>query len=232
MSSQHPHMPASGKHVPISTYRLQLSKDFTFQDAIAHLGYWQALGITDLFLSPILQAVPGSRHGYDVVDHHHISAELGGRSAFEDLADAAHRAGLSIIVDLVPNHMAVPTPVWINLPMWSVLKQGKESPYAHWFDIDIDQPILMPILGKRIGQVLADQEISLEQLVIPGEDNLGKQWVLRYFDHYFPVATGTEALPMEVLLERQHYRLAHWKVADEELIIAAFSILIPLRHCG
>lgn len=217
MSSQHPHMPASGKHVPISTYRLQLSKDFTFQDAIAHLGYWQALGITDLFLSPILQAVPGSMHGYDVVDHHHISAELGGRSAFEDLADAAHRAGLSIIVDLVPNHMAVPTPVWINLPMWSVLKQGKESPYAHWFDIDIDQPILMPILGKRIGQVLADQEISLEQLVIPGEDNLGKQWVLRYFDHYFPVATGTEALPMEVLLERQHYRLAHWKVADEEL---------------
>lgn len=217
MSSQHPHMPASGKHLPISTYRLQLSKDFTFQDAREHLGYWQALGITDLFLSPILQAVPGSMHGYDVVDHRHISTELGGRSAFEDFADAAHQAGLSIIVDLVPNHMAVPTPVWINLPMWSLLKQGKESPYSHWFDIDIDQPILMPVLGKRIGQVLADQEISLEQLAVPGEDNLGKQWVLRYFDHYFPVASGTEALPMEVLLERQHYRLAHWKVADEEL---------------
>lgn len=217
MNTQHSHLPAGDKHTPISTYRLQLSSDFTFEDARKHLGYWRDLGITDLFLSPILQAVPGSMHGYDVVDHKHISKELGGREQFEKLADAAHQAGFGIVVDLVPNHMAVPTPVWINRPMWSVLKRGKESPYAHWFDIDIDQPILMPILGKRIGQVLADQELKLEQMVIPTEPERGEQWVLRYYDHYFPVAAGTEALPLEVLLERQHYRLAHWKVADEEL---------------
>lgn len=217
MNSQHPHLPAQGKHVPISTYRLQLSEDFTFKDAREHLGYWRNLGITDLFLSPILQAVPGSMHGYDVVDHTHISKELGGRAQFEELADAAHQEGLGLVVDLVPNHMAVPTPVWINRPMWSVLKRGKESPYAHWFDIDIDQPILMPVLGKRIGQVLADQELKLEQMVIPTEPERGEQWILRYYDHYFPVTEGTESLPLEVLVERQHYRLAHWKVADEEL---------------
>lgn len=217
MTSQHSHLPAEDRHTPISTYRIQLSSDFTFEDARHHLGYWRDLGITDLFLSPILQAVPGSMHGYDVVDHKHISKELGGREQFEKLADAAHQTGFGIVVDLVPNHMAVPTPVWINRPMWSVLKRGKESPYAHWFDIDIDQPILMPILGKRIGQVLADQELKLEQMVIPTEPERGEQWILRYYDHYFPVAAGTEALPLEVLVERQHYRLAHWKVADEEL---------------
>lgn len=217
MTSQHSHLPAEDRHTPISTYRIQLSSDFTFEDARQHLGYWRNLGITDLFLSPILQAVPGSMHGYDVVDHKHISKELGGREQFEKLADAAHQTGFGIVVDLVPNHMAVPTPVWINRPMWSVLKRGKESPYAHWFDIDIDQPILMPILGKRIGQVLADQELKLEQMVIPTEPERGEQWILRYYDHYFPVAAGTEALPLEVLVERQHYRLAHWKVADEEL---------------
>ena len=206
MTSQHPHLPAPGKHTPTSTYRLQLSKDFTFKDAREHLGYWRNLGITDLFLSPILQAVPGSMHGYDVVDHKHISKELGGRAQFEELADAAHQEGFGLVVDLVPNHMAVPTPVWINRPMWSVLKRGKESPYAHWFDIDIDQPILMPILGKRIGQVLADQELKLEQMVIPTEPERGEQWILRYYDHYFPVTEGTESLPLEVLVERQQDR--------------------------
>lgn len=217
MSSSRSHLPEPGRHLPISTYRLQLSADFTFQDALEHLDYWHSLGITDLFLSPILQAAPGSTHGYDVVNHRKISTELGGQAGFEQLADQAHQLGLGIIVDVVPNHMAVPTPVWYNRPMWSVLKRGSQSPYAHWFDVDLDAPILMPILGERIGQVLANQTLELIQMEIPTEPERGKQWVLKYFDHYFPVASGTESLPLGVLVERQHYRLAHWKVADEEL---------------
>lgn len=75
----------------------------------------------------------------------------------------------------------------------------------------------MPILGKRIGAVLADEELTLEQMVVPGQEDLGEQWVLRYYDHAFPVAQGTESLPMHVLVDRQHYRLAYWKVGDEEI---------------
>ena len=213
----HPHLPKPGKRLPISTYRLQLNENFTCRDAIGVLDYLVALGVTDIYLSPILQAAPGSKHGYDVVDHRHVSRQIGGRKAFEELASAAHEAGLGVIVDVVPNHMAVPTPVWHSRAMWSVLKRGLESEYANWFDVEVNEPILMPILGARIGQVLAAGELELVKMRVPTEPDRGQQWVLRYFDHVFPVAEGTESLPLEVLVERQHYRLAHWKVASEEL---------------
>ncbi len=213
----YPHLPPGGRRTPLSTYRLQLTPDFTFDSAAHVLPYLADLGVTDVYLSPILQAVPGSRHGYDVVDHTRLNADLGGRQAFEGLARGAHELGLGIIVDVVPNHMAVPTPVWLNRALWSVLKAGPQSPFARWFDVEPTEQVLMPILGARIGQVLSRGELTVEQTTIPTEAELGPQWVLRYHDHVFPVAEGTQSLPLPILLERQHYRLAHWKVGDEEL---------------
>lgn len=217
MAEPHPHLPHVGRRIPVSTYRLQLTSDFTFADAREVLPYLVALGVTDVYLSPILQAVPGSRHGYDVVDHTRVSADLGGRDGFEEFSVDAHEQGLHVIVDIVPNHMAVPTPVWLNHALWSVLKHGPESGFSRWFDIEPDDQVLMPVLGARIGQVLARGELSVDHMVVPTEPDLGEQPVLRYFDHVFPVVEGTESLPLAVLLERQHYRLAHWKVGDEEL---------------
>ncbi|WCA41888.1 malto-oligosyltrehalose synthase [Actinomyces oris] len=211
------HVPAPEHRTPVTTYRLQLGEDLTFADAKALVPYLADLGVTDLYLSPILTAAPGSTHGYDVVDHRRVSAVMGGREQLEALAAEADAHGMGVVVDIVPNHMAVPTPGWHNLPLWSVLREGPDSPYAAWFDLSLDEPILMPILGKRIGAVLADDELTLEQMVVPGQEDLGEQWVLRYYDHAFPVAQGTEALPMHVLVERQHYRLAYWKVGDEEI---------------
>ena len=217
MADPHPHLPHIGRHTPLTTYRLQLTPDFTFGDAAGVLPYLVDLGVTDVYLSPILQPVPGSRHGYDVVDHTHVNAELGGREAFEAFSARAHALGLHVVVDIVPNHMAVPTPVWQNRAMWSVLKLGAKSPYARWFDVEDGEQVLMPVLGARIGQVLTRGELELTRMVVPTEPEVGEQWVLRYYDHVFPVAEGSESLPMHVLLERQTYRLAHWKVGDEEL---------------
>ena len=211
------HVPAPEHRTPVTTYRLQLGAGLTFADAKALVPYLADLGVTDLYLSPVLTAAPGSTHGYDVVDHRRISAVMGGRDQLESLSAEARTHGMGIVVDIVPNHMAVPTPGWHNLPLWSVLREGPDSPYAAWFDLSLDEPILMPILGKRIGAVLADDELTLEQMVVPGQEDLGEQWVLRYYDHAFPVAQGTESLPMHVLVERQHYRLAYWKVGDEEI---------------
>ncbi|MDO4242547.1 MAG: malto-oligosyltrehalose synthase [Actinomyces sp.] len=211
------HVPAPGRRTPVTTYRLQMGRDMTFEGARALLPYLSDLGVTDLYLSPVLAAAPGSTHGYDVVDHTAVSQVMGGRAALEELAAAAHEAGMGIVVDIVPNHMAVPTPGWHNLQLWSVLRDGPRSPYAEWFDVALDEPILMPVLGRRIGKVLADEELVLDRMVVPTEPERGEQWVLRYFDHVFPVAEGTESLPMHVLVERQHYRLAYWKVGDEEI---------------
>ncbi|NCD19166.1 MAG: malto-oligosyltrehalose synthase [Actinobacteria bacterium] len=212
------HLPAEGRRLPVSTYRLQLQPEFTFDDAVGALDYLEDLGVTDLYLSPILQATPGSTHGYDVVDHSRISEDLGGREGFERLATAAHARGMGVVVDVVPNHMAVPTPLYHNKALWSVLKDGPESPYAAWFDgATSEEGILMPVLGSRIGTVLATGEFAVETMVVPGFEDDGEVPVLRYFDHAFPLQQGTENLPMAALLKRQHYRLAYWKVADEEL---------------
>ncbi|SDZ85911.1 (1-_4)-alpha-D-glucan 1-alpha-D-glucosylmutase [Bowdeniella nasicola] len=210
------HRPLAGRRTPVTTYRLQLTPDFDFAAAQAMLPYLSELGVTDCYLSPILQAAPGSLHGYDVVDHNAISAELGGREAFEAFSRAAHDAGLNVLVDLVPNHMAVPTPAWHNTALWSVLSLGADSPYASWFDVDFgDDGLLMPVLGERIGEAIGSGHLTFDHAQIPGQD--GEVPVLRYFDHVFPVRAGTEHLPLTALVDRQHYRLAYWKVADEEL---------------
>ncbi|MGW6278804.1 malto-oligosyltrehalose synthase [Kribbella sp. NPDC055071] len=194
--------------VPQATYRLQLRAEFGFDDAAAVVPYLDSLGISHAYLSPILQAAPGSTHGYDVVDHSRLSEPAGGRPAFDRLAKrlADHRMGT--VVDVVPNHVAVPTPARLNKALWSVLRDGPSSPYAEWFDVDWgsgNQPLLMAVLGQRIGKVLANGELSLD-----GD-------ILRYYDHEYPVRPETEDLPMAELVTEQWYRLAHWRVADEEL---------------
>jgi len=148
---------------------------------------------------------------------------MGGRAAFEKLAAAAHARGLGVIVDVVPNHMAVPSPLWHNKALWSVLKEGPRSAYAAWFDgTDSADGILLPLLGARIGTVLTHGELTVGTEVVPGQQDAGPQPVLRYFDHVFPVRAGTEQLPLPECIQAQYYRLAYWKVADEELNFRRF----------
>jgi (1->4)-alpha-D-glucan 1-alpha-D-glucosylmutase len=212
---------------PGSTYRLQLRPAFGFDEAAAVLPYLRDLGVTHAYLSPILQAQPGSEHGYDVVDHTHLSSDLGGAEGFRRFSDTARALGLGVVVDVVPNHMAVPTPVSLNAALWSVLRDGPASTYAHWFDVDWaaqERAILMPVLGRRIGQCVADGEITL--------DRSGDEPVVRYFDKVFPVRAGTADLPFETLLDMQYYRLAHWRVGDEELNYRRFfdiDTLVAIR---
>ena len=110
---------------PISTYRLQLRDSFGFEAAAAQADYLAALGVTHVYLSPILQANPGSAHGYDVVDHSLVSTDLGGEDAFRAMVEQFHRHDLGVVVDVVPNHMARPTPELLNRQLWSVLYQGQ-----------------------------------------------------------------------------------------------------------
>src|SRR5512139_2920278 len=119
---------------PRATYRLQLSASFTFADAIAALPYLAELGISHLYLSPVLQAAPGSTHGYDVVDPDRVSEQLGGEDGFAKLARAARAANLGILLDIVPNHMSIAGTAnrwWLD-----VLENGPASYYAPFFDID------------------------------------------------------------------------------------------------
>ncbi|MDQ0987799.1 malto-oligosyltrehalose synthase [Streptomyces sp. V2I9] len=189
---------------PSATYRLQLQPDFPFSAAEKAVPYLAALGVSHLHLSPVLEAVPGSTHGYDVVDHGRVRAELGGEEGLRSLASAAREHGLGLILDIVPNHMAA-SPRH-NRRLWEVLREGPGSPSARWFDIDWAAgggKVLLPVLGGPLGQ-------ELEHLTVDGE-------VLRYHDHAFPLRAGTAGLPLPELLDGQHYRLGWWRLARTEL---------------
>ncbi|MFJ6214043.1 malto-oligosyltrehalose synthase [Streptomyces sp. NPDC092296] len=213
---------------PTATYRLQLQPGFTLHDAAAAVPYLAALGVSHLHLSPLLEATPGSTHGYDTVDHTRVSEQLGGESALRALADRAHTHGLRLIADTVPNHMALPAPEHLNRPLWHVLRDGPDSPYARWFDVDWtaqpgppDAPqrgrVLLPLLGDRLGAVL--DQLSVGKLAVPHPDADGgtAEPVLRYHDHTFPLRPGTEHLPLPELLDHQWYRLAWWRLARTDL---------------
>lgn len=204
---------------PTATYRLQLQPDFPFSAAGDAVPYLAALGVSHLHLSPVLEAVPGSRHGYDVVDHGRVRAELGGEQGLRELARTAREHGLGLIVDIVPNHMAaVPRH---NRALWEVLREGPGSPYARWFDIDWAAgggKVLLPVLGGPIGDEIGG-------LRVDGE-------VLRHGEQEFPLRTGTAELPLPELLDAQHYRLGWWRLARTELNYRRFftiSELIGLR---
>jgi malto-oligosyltrehalose synthase len=120
---------------PRATLRLQFHKGFTFADAEALVPYFSALGVSHLYASPITTARPGSRHGYDVIDPTEVNPELGGEAALRQLVDALRREKMGLIVDIVPNHMAATRE---NAWWADVLREGRGSRYARWFDIDWD----------------------------------------------------------------------------------------------
>ncbi len=210
--------PRDRHSAPVSTYRLQLRDSFGFGQAAEQAGYLAALGVTHVYLSPILQANPGSPHGYDVVDHTRVSTDLGGEPEFREMADEFHRHGLGVVVDIVPNHMARPTPESLNRQLWSVLYQGRRSEFAHWFDVDWDAQegkLLMPILARPVEECLGDLVIDTAPR---NPENAGHRGpVLRYFDHVLPLRDGVADLPLGVLLAQQHYRLTDARDAATQL---------------
>ncbi|WP_406120780.1 malto-oligosyltrehalose synthase [Streptomyces sp. NBC_00989] len=205
--------------VPTATYRLQLQPEFPFAAAASAVPYLASLGVSHLHLSPVLESVPGSTHGYDVVDHARVRDELGGEDGLRALARTAREHGLGLVVDIVPNHMAMAPRH--NHALWEVLREGPKSPYARWFDIDWEAQggqVLLPVLGGPVGA-------ELEHLKVDGD-------VLRYYDHVFPLRAGTAELPLPRLLDAQWYRPVWWRLARTELNYRRFfsiSELIGVR---
>lgn len=182
----------------LSTYRLQMRGDCcTFDDAVNLLDYLDRLGVSHLYLSPILSAAQGSTHGYDVTDPTTVSAALGGSKGLQRLSEAARSRGMGLIVDIVPNHVGVAHPEQ-NPWWWDLLRHGRDSAYAGYFDIDWDLDagrIVLPVLGS-------DDDVA--DLVVDGD-------VLRLGDLVFPIAPGTGAGTGSEVHDRQHYRLTGWR---------------------
>jgi (1->4)-alpha-D-glucan 1-alpha-D-glucosylmutase len=219
--------------IPRATMRLQFHHGFPFEAAIATVPYLATLGVSHLYASPIMTARPGSMHGYDVVDPTTINPELGGEAAFRQLVAALRAAELSVILDIVPNHMAVGNgnPWWLD-----VLQHGRQSDYARYFDIEwepedptLHGKVLVPFLGTPYAQALGNGDLNLHFNAALG------RYEARYFDQLFPIAPDhaeeIERLSLQAfspatpagraklhdLLERQNFRLAWWRSANDTI---------------
>ncbi|MDP9342723.1 MAG: malto-oligosyltrehalose synthase [Actinomycetota bacterium] len=240
---------AEGPARPSATYRLQLQPGFGFSQARGLVGYLKALGVSHVYLSPILAARPRSTHGYDVVDPTRLNPELGTPEEFDALSDALREHGMGVVLDIVPNHMAAAEE---NSWWMDVLRNGPSSRFARVFDIDWaaqDGKVLLPILGRPFGESLERGELRLD--VEDGEV------VLRYFEHALPLSpesvgghfgagpdpddvywhNGVPGEPasfdrLQALLDEQHYSLAHWRVAARDISYRRFfdiTALISVR---
>jgi (1->4)-alpha-D-glucan 1-alpha-D-glucosylmutase len=191
--------------IPVSTYRVQVTAAFDLHSVAELTDYLADLGADWVYLSPLLEAEPGSDHGYDVVSHERVDPARGGDDGLVEAARAAHAKGLGVLVDIVPNHMGVATPAK-NAWWWDVLTHGRDSRYAEAFDIDWEFGG-----GKLRVPVLGDGD-ALDELKVEGAE-------LVYYDNRYPIAPGTadDGADPRTVHERQHYELIHWRRADFDL---------------
>jgi (1->4)-alpha-D-glucan 1-alpha-D-glucosylmutase len=186
-----------------ATYRLQLHAGFTLAAARDLVPYLSRLGVSHIHCSPLLQARPGSTHGYDVVDPGRLNPELGTEADLEALHRELASHGMGLVLDIVPNHMATSS----ENPAWDdVLAHGSASAFARWFDIDwraaereLRSRVLLPILGGRLSDVLTRGELALAS-----REGVPR---LRYFEHDLPLDPSTIPAILGGALERCHHAL-------------------------
>ncbi len=219
--------PAAGR-IPVSTYRVQFNREFTFADAQSLVPYWHALGITDCYASSYLKAVPGSMHGYDLIDPTTLNPEVGSEETYQAFVQTLNSHQMGQILDVVPNHMGIGDSV--NAWWLDVLENGPCARYAGFFDIDwhpikpkLENKVLLPILGDQYGTVLENQEILLSY-----EDG---GFVVRYYSHRLPVAPKPSVQILSYRLDELIAKMGENNQHVQELqsIVTALGHL-PSRH--
>ena len=212
---------------------MQLSARFTLDDLADLLPYIARLGLSHVYLSPIYAARSASPHGYDIVDHGCINAELGGHKAWRRLCDGLRAHGLGVMLDVVPNHMAADP---VHNRLWrQVLAEGASSAAARFFDIDwrpltglVRDKVLVPILEEPYGQALIKGAVQLERTENDVRIRCGAidlplaSRSLDYLGESGSLDDGISRLNrsphlLHQLLEEQHYRLAYWRPANDEI---------------
>ncbi len=207
--------------IPAATYRLQFNRHFTFQQAREIVSYLHDLGISDCYSSPCFEAAPDSAHGYDISNHNNLNPSIGSREDFDALVDELKRHGMGQILDFVPNHMGIASP---NNAWWmDVLENGPASPFAGHFDIDwhplkeeLENKVLLPILGDQYGRVLERGELRLSFT--------DGAFCLHYYDYTLPIAPCSYG---QILRRALDFLAPYY---NEELFDELQSILNAIEH--
>ena len=235
------------KKIPRATYRLQFNGKFTLRDALQLVPYFAELGVSHIYSSPLLKAIPGSMHGYDVCDFEQLNPEIGTEADLEKFVAALHARGMGLVLDIVPNHMGI---FCAENRWWrDVLARGRASRYADYFDIHwhssdprLREKVLVPVLGERYQNAL-----ERGALKIHFENG---EFTLRYFENKFPLAESSlgelkkivrkkntdgelnqinsDPDALDAIIQQQHYRLSFWRTGDSELNYRRFFNIASL----
>jgi malto-oligosyltrehalose synthase/4-alpha-glucanotransferase len=201
---------------PLSTYRIQFNKDFTFNDLEVILPYLDRLGVKTIYASPIFAAVPGSNHGYDGTDPNRINPEIGTIDDLRRISSQLKKKKMFWIQDIVPNHMGYHQE---NPWLMDLLKYGEQSAYRNFFDITSTdlaaEPVMAPFLGASLEEVVEKEELTLSEY--NGDP------VLKYFDSIWPLHPETDLQkPLMDIAKSQYYRLCSYQESNEHINFRRF----------
>lgn len=207
--------------IPAATYRLQFNRQFSFDAAREIVPYLRELGISDCYSSPYFEAAPDSSHGYDISDHNNLNPSIGNRESYDAFVAELQKHDMGQLADFVPNHMGIAS---ANNKWWmDVLENGPASQYASHFDIDwhplkeeLENKVLLPILGDQYGRVLEKGEFTLSF-----EEGA---FFLHYYDFALPIAPCSYDQILRPALDS----LAPYY--NEELFDELQSILNAIEH--
>jgi malto-oligosyltrehalose synthase/4-alpha-glucanotransferase len=205
---------------PTSTYRIQFYKDFNLKSLDRIIPYLIELGIGTLYASPIFEAMPGSTHGYDVVNPLKINPEIGTEAELIKVSKKLKAAGISWLQDIVPNHMAFhPDNIWLM----DVLQKGEASDFVRFFDIDLqkgDGRLMVPFLGEHLEEAIAAKKLRL--LTVKGKYYLnydGSNWPVNaettgMLSTQNPEKINGDPAALTRIVQSQYYRLCNWQETD------------------
>lgn len=210
-------------NIPVAMYRLQLNGNLPFRKATALVDYLHDLGISHCYLSPMLKAKEGSTHGYDIVDHSQLNAEIGTEQEFNSFVTALRKQKMGVICDIVPNHMYIADP--LNLWWFDVLENGPSSRYADYFDIDWHPPrlelvnkVLLPLLDQQYGEALENQDLKV---------------IYREGAFFVELPRGllpTDPSTWNLILERVEKEVQQILTEDDQQLLELKSIITALSH--
>lgn len=198
-----------------------------------HLDYFNELGVTALWFTPVLENNSpdtdngfSTYHGYATTDYYRVDPRFGTNAQYRQLIDEAHAKGLKVVMDMIFNHCGfehpwvkdMPAKDWFNLPEWLEDSKGTSNPTGTRFQQTSYK--LTPVLDPYASKV--DMKETVKGWFVPTMPDLNQQnpHVIKYLIQnsiWWIETVGIDGIRMDTYPYADRKGMAQWmKVLDME----------------